>query len=60
MATWEQLCQAIAEMCMVTLELNGITLDILPQGHVHHMGTLLNDIILDDDFSKVIILSNHP
>ncbi|KAI9235054.1 MAG: hypothetical protein BYD32DRAFT_65570, partial [Podila humilis] len=59
-ATLEQLCQAIAGTHTVILELDGITLDILPQGHVHHMDTLLNNILLDDDVSKVIILRNYP
>lgn len=54
----KQLCQVIAETRTTILELDGITLDMLPQDYV--LDTPLNNTILGDMFSRVIILHNYP
>lgn len=56
---WE-LCMDIADTGTVVLELDGITPDILPQGHEQYFGSLLSDDILEDNELQQIILLNYP
>lgn len=56
----EKLCKEIAASGTVALELDGITLDVLPQGRVDYMNNLFGDIVIPQTDLKAIALLNYP
>lgn len=61
--TWaflQELCQEIADTGTVTLEIDGVTLDIVPQGHIQYARNLFGDVVLRETNLRFFTLLNYP
>lgn len=56
----QDLCLDIAKVGTATLELDGITFDIHPQGHVQYTSDLFSEQIISDNGLQFITLLNYP
>lgn len=59
-SSMDKLCRDVASTGTVTLELDGVTLDIHPEGPVQHLRHLFSDILLEGERSQFITLLNYP
>ncbi|KAG0018326.1 hypothetical protein BGZ82_000464 [Podila clonocystis] len=56
----EKLCQDVAQLKTVTLDIDGITPSIYPQGYLHYTRNIFVDKVLSDTGLQLITAFNYP
>ncbi|KAF9385761.1 hypothetical protein CPB97_004497, partial [Podila verticillata] len=56
----ENICKNVAQLKTVTLELDGITENVYPQGYVHYTRNIFADKVLAETGLQLVTISNYP